>query len=189
MIIWVNYAHDYSDCIRGTDDVCVRGPSGWSGGAKLAAPRAVADVLHAFEASCAPQAASGGLVLCVVVPLRADREGRRALSQAAGLYSGGSKPYGYARALWRSRVRVLGLVAVLGTQYTQALRIDLCWAGHWRGDGSLSLAVPVGQHLRDIPTDIQAGKITLPGADSDTLAPCGCTTCCWWAAFAVTVWC
>src|SRR4029079_5497946 len=45
----------------------------------------------------------------------------------AWLYTGGSKPYG-SLVLRESAVLVFfGLVAVLGTQYTQALRID--WVG------------------------------------------------------------
>ena len=54
-----------------------------------------------------------------------------------------------------------GLVAVLGTQYTQALRVD--WVGLVAAVtmGCLSSAVLVANNLRDIPTDAQSGKITL----------------------------
>jgi 1,4-dihydroxy-2-naphthoate polyprenyltransferase len=54
-----------------------------------------------------------------------------------------------------------GLVAVLGTEYTQALRID--WVGVVLAvaTGSLSSAVLVANNLRDIPTDREAEKITL----------------------------
>lgn len=54
-----------------------------------------------------------------------------------------------------------GLVAVLGTQYVQALRVD--WVGLVLAVamGSLSSAVLVANNLRDIPTDAQTGKITL----------------------------
>ena len=54
-----------------------------------------------------------------------------------------------------------GLVAVLGTQYVQALRVD--WVGVVLAvaTGALSSAVLVANNLRDIPTDAQSGKITL----------------------------
>jgi 1,4-dihydroxy-2-naphthoate polyprenyltransferase len=79
----------------------------------------------------------------------------------AWLYTGGSRPYGY-RGLGEVAVFVFfGLVAVLGTQYTQALRID--WVGVVQAVamGSLSSAVLVANNLRDIPTDAQTGKKTL----------------------------
>jgi 1,4-dihydroxy-2-naphthoate polyprenyltransferase len=50
---------------------------------------------------------------------------------------------------------------VLGTQYTQALRVD--WVGLVLAvsTGALSSAVLVANNLRDIPTDKRTGKITL----------------------------
>jgi 1,4-dihydroxy-2-naphthoate octaprenyltransferase len=79
----------------------------------------------------------------------------------AWLYTGGSKPYGYL-GLGEVAVFVFfGLVAVLGTQYTQAGSID--WVGLVLAVaiGSLSSAVLVANNLRDIPTDREAEKITL----------------------------
>jgi 1,4-dihydroxy-2-naphthoate octaprenyltransferase len=54
-----------------------------------------------------------------------------------------------------------GLVAVLGTQYTQAERVDWVGVGLAVATGSLSSAVLVANNLRDIPTDRAAGKVTL----------------------------
>ena len=54
-----------------------------------------------------------------------------------------------------------GLVAVLGTQYTQALRVDWVGLALAVATGSLSSAVLVANNLRDIPTDSEAEKITL----------------------------
>ena len=79
----------------------------------------------------------------------------------AWLYTGGSKPYGY-RGFGEIAVFVFfGLIAVLGTQYTQALRVD--WVGLTLAvaTGCLSSAVLVANNLRDIPTDADSGKITL----------------------------
>jgi 1,4-dihydroxy-2-naphthoate octaprenyltransferase len=79
----------------------------------------------------------------------------------AWLYTGGSRPYGYA-GLGEVAVFVFfGLVAVLGTQFTQAHRVE--WVG-WTlavATGALSSAVLVANNLRDIPTDTESGKITL----------------------------
>ena len=86
----------------------------------------------------------------------------------AWLYTGGSKPYGYA-GLGEVAVFVFfGLVAVLGTQYTQALRVD--WVGLVLAltTGALSSAVLVANNLRDIPTDAQSGKLTLAVRLGDT---------------------
>jgi 1,4-dihydroxy-2-naphthoate polyprenyltransferase len=54
-----------------------------------------------------------------------------------------------------------GLVAVLGTQYTQALRVDSVGLALAVATGALSAAVLVANNLRDIPTDAESGKITL----------------------------
>ena len=79
----------------------------------------------------------------------------------AWLYTGGSKPYGYL-GLGEVAVFVFfGLVAVLGTQYTQALRVDWVGAALAVAIGALSSAVLVANNLRDIPTDKESGKITL----------------------------
>ncbi|MGB0878771.1 MAG: 1,4-dihydroxy-2-naphthoate octaprenyltransferase, partial [Mycobacterium sp.] len=79
----------------------------------------------------------------------------------AWLYTGGAKPYGYL-GLGEVAVFVFfGLVAVLGTQYTQALRVDWVGAALAVATGCLSAAVLVANNLRDIPTDTQSGKITL----------------------------
>jgi len=154
MIVGVNYANDYSDGIRGTDDVR-SGPLRLVG-SKLAAPRAV---LTAAVASLAV-ASTAGLVLAWFSAPWLIGVGVACID-AAWLYTGGSKPYGY-QGLGEVAVFVFfGLVAVLGTQYTQALRVD--WVGVTLAvsTGCLSSAVLVANNLRDIPTDAQSGKITL----------------------------
>jgi 1,4-dihydroxy-2-naphthoate octaprenyltransferase len=154
MIVGVNYANDYSDGIRGTDDVRA-GPLRLVG-SRLAAPRAV---LTAAVVSLGV-AAVAGLVLAWFSAPWLIAVGAACIA-GAWLYTGGSKPYGY---LGFGEVAVFvffGLVAVLGTQYTQALTVD--WVG-WAtavAMGSLSSAVLVANNLRDIPTDEESGKITL----------------------------
>lgn len=79
----------------------------------------------------------------------------------AWFYTGGSKPYGYLGFGEIAVFVFFGLVAVLGTQYVQALAVD--WVGAVAAVvmGSLSSAVLVANNLRDIPTDTESGKITL----------------------------
>jgi 1,4-dihydroxy-2-naphthoate octaprenyltransferase len=150
----VNYANDYSDGIRGTDDERV-GPmrlvgSGAAppGAVKRAAFLAfgVAGVAGlALAATTAWWLVAVGLV-CVV---------------AAWFYTGGSKPYGYL-GLGEVMVFVFfGLVAVGGTTYVQTESWE--WAALYAGVGigALACAILVANNLRDVPTDTVAGKRTL----------------------------
>jgi 1,4-dihydroxy-2-naphthoate octaprenyltransferase len=154
LIVGVNYANDYSDGIRGTDDVR-SGPLRLVG-SKLASPRAV---LTAAVVSLAV-AATTGLALAIVTEPWLVAIGAACIA-GAWLYTGGSKPYGYS-GLGEVAVFVFfGLVAVLGTQYTQAMRVDWVGGALAVATGALSSAVLVANNLRDIPTDKESGKITL----------------------------
>jgi 1,4-dihydroxy-2-naphthoate polyprenyltransferase len=154
LIVGVNYANDYSDGIRGTDDVR-SGPLRLVG-SKVASPRAV---LTAALVSLVV-GAGAGLALAIVSQPWLIAIGAACIA-GAWLYTGGSKPYGY-RGLGEVAVFVFfGLVAVLGTQYTQALRVDWVGLAMAVAMGSLSSAVLVANNLRDIPTDTDSGKITL----------------------------
>ncbi|OBC11649.1 1,4-dihydroxy-2-naphthoate polyprenyltransferase [Mycobacterium sp. 852013-50091_SCH5140682] len=154
LIIGVNYANDYSDGIRGTDDVR-SGPLRLVG-SRLASPRAV---LTAALVSLAVGAVAGLALAAVSAPWLI-AVGAVCIA-GAWLYTGGKKPYGYLGLGEIAVFIFFGLVAVLGTQYTQALRID--WVGVVMAVvmGSLSSAVLVANNLRDIPTDAESGKITL----------------------------
>ncbi|WP_380166485.1 1,4-dihydroxy-2-naphthoate polyprenyltransferase [Jannaschia sp. R86511] len=151
----VNYANDYSDGVRGTDDARV-GPMRLVG-SRTATPRALLAATGlafavAAVAGLALVARSGQWWLLAVGALAV---------LAAWFYTGGPRPYGYA-GLGEVMVFVFfGLVAVLGTTWTQAGALD---AGAWAGAvgvGSLACALLVVNNLRDIPTDTLAGKRTL----------------------------
>ena len=80
---------------------------------------------------------------------------------AAWRYTGGDNPYGY-RGLGEVYVFVFfGLMATLGTQYTQADAVT--WFGVLGavGVGAVASAILVANNLRDIPTDTEHGKRTL----------------------------
>ncbi|QIM22867.1 1,4-dihydroxy-2-naphthoate polyprenyltransferase [Phycicoccus sp. HDW14] len=153
--VGVNYANDYSDGIRGTDEVRA-GPVRLVG-QRLAEPRAVR--LAAFLAFGA--AGALGLVLVVLsqawvmLPLGA------LAVLAAWRYTGGDNPYGY-RGLGEAYVFVFfGLLATLGTEYTQAGALSWFGVAGAVGVGSVASAILVANNLRDIPTDTEHGKHTL----------------------------
>jgi len=154
LIVGVNYANDYSDGIRGTDDERA-GPLRLVG-SKVAAPRAV---LTAAIISLA-MAAVAGVTLAILTAPWLIAVGAACIA-GAWLYTGGSRPYGYAGLGEVAVFIFFGLVAVLGTQYTQAQRIDLVGVTLAVATGALSSAVLVANNLRDIPTDAVAGKMTL----------------------------
>jgi 1,4-dihydroxy-2-naphthoate octaprenyltransferase len=80
---------------------------------------------------------------------------------AALAYTGGPWPYGY-RGLGEVFVFVFfGLVAVVGTAYLQAGRLDPVFFAAAIPPGALITAILVVNNLRDIPTDRAAGKRTL----------------------------
>jgi len=152
--VGVNYANDYSDGIRGTDDGRV-GPLRLVG-SKVATPQAVKRA--AFTAFAL--AAVVGLALAATTAWWLVAVGALSIL-AAWFYTGGKKPYGYL-GLGEVMVFVFfGLVAVLGTQYVQAE--ELTWAGLYAaiGIGALACAILVANNLRDIPTDTESGKRTL----------------------------
>ena len=152
--VGVNYANDYSDGIRGTDDARV-GPMRLvgSGAAAPAAVRRAAFVAFAV-------AAVAGLVLALTTAWWLLLVGA-ACVVAAWFYTGGSRPYGYI-GLGELMVFVFfGLVAVTGTTYVQTETWE--WPALYAavGIGALACAILVVNNLRDIPTDIEAGKRTL----------------------------
>ncbi|MFC6288007.1 1,4-dihydroxy-2-naphthoate polyprenyltransferase [Nocardioides sp. GCM10027113] len=152
--VGVNYANDYSDGIRGTDEVRV-GPLRLVGSG-VAAPAAVKRA--AFLAFGV--AAVAGLVLAATTAWWLVAVGLVSIV-AAWFYTGGSKPYGY---LGLGEVMVFlffGVVAVVGTAYvqTETWEPGAWWAAV--GIGALACAILVANNLRDIPTDREVGKHTL----------------------------
>ncbi|MEU7142542.1 1,4-dihydroxy-2-naphthoate polyprenyltransferase [Nocardia sp. NPDC046473] len=154
LIIGVNFANDYSDGIRGTDDVRV-GPVRLVG-QKLASAAAVrnAAILSLGIAAVV------GLILAATTAWWLLLVGVACLA-GAWFYTGGSKPYGYSGFGEIAVFVFFGLVGVLGTEFVQAEKID--WAGVVLAVsvGAFSSAVLVANNLRDIPTDSQSGKVTL----------------------------
>ena len=153
--IGVNYANDYSDGIRGTDDDRV-GPQRITA-AGLARPDAVKRA--AFITFGIAMAA--GLVI-VVITSQWWLLGIGALAVLAALfYTGGKSPYGYA-GLGEVAVFVFfGLVATVGTNFIQTLLIDPLAVLVGIAFGFYATAVLLVNNIRDIDTDTKAGKKTL----------------------------
>jgi 1,4-dihydroxy-2-naphthoate octaprenyltransferase len=152
--VGVNYANDYSDGIRGTDEIRV-GPLRLVGGGH-ATPRAVlraALVCFAVAAVC-------GLVLALLTTPWLLLVGLLAIAAAWG-YTGGKNPYGY-RGLGEVSVFVFfGLVAVVGTTYVQVERVTWLAVAGGIASGALACAILVTNNVRDIPTDREHDKLTL----------------------------
>jgi len=153
--IGVNYANDYSDGIRGSDAERV-GPVRLVG--QKLAPAAnvrLAAMLCFFAAGLiglALVALSEAWLMLLV--------GAVSIA-AAWYYTGGKRPYGYSGFGEVFVFVFFGLVATLGTTYTQAKTLSLgAWAGAV-GVGALSCAILVANNLRDIPGDTVNGKRTL----------------------------
>ena len=153
--VGVNYANDYSDGVRGTDDDRV-GPFRLTGSRAAAAGSVKRAAFTAFAV-----AAVAGLVLIVASQAWLLLIAGVASVIAAWYYTGGRNPYGY-RGLGEVFVFVFfGLVAVLGTTYSQAGRLTWPAVAGAVGVGALACALLVANNLRDIPTDAASGKRTL----------------------------
>lgn len=153
--VGVNYANDYSDGIRGTDNARV-GPLRLTGSG-TASPTQVK--FAAFLCFALAMAAGAALILLsqawflILV-------GVGCIAAAWG-YTGGKNPYGYL-GLGDIFVFVFfGLVATLGTTYTQAGSLSApAWVGAVSA-GVIAMALLMANNVRDIPTDRETGKLTL----------------------------
>ena len=152
--VGVNYANDYSDGIRGTDERRV-GPVRLVA-AGLAKPRQV--LAAAF--GCFALACVAGLVLAALTSWWLVLVGAAAVT-AAWFYTGGSRPYGY-RALGEVAVFLFfGVAAVTGTAYVQMGRVTWLALAASVPVGLLACALLVINNLRDIPSDTLSSKRTL----------------------------
>jgi 1,4-dihydroxy-2-naphthoate octaprenyltransferase len=153
--IGVNYANDYSDGVRGTDEFRV-GPTRLTASRK-AKPRTVLTVALVWFAI----AAVAGLAITIRTQQWWLLAVGAACLLAAWFYTGGKRPYGYY-GLGEVMVFVFfGLVATLGTTWVQAFALPQeAWFGGV-GAGLLACAVLLANNLRDIDQDRAAGKRTL----------------------------
>ncbi len=154
LIIGVNFANDYSDGIRGTDEDR-SGPLRLTGSG-LAKPSHVK--MAAFI--CFGVAGIAGTALSLTSAWWLLLIGVICVL-GAWFYTGGSKPYGYMGLGEVAVFIFFGLVAVLGTEFTQVGAVSWIGLAAATGIGATSAAVNLANNIRDIPTDAEAGKITL----------------------------
>ncbi|WP_240483205.1 1,4-dihydroxy-2-naphthoate polyprenyltransferase [Corynebacterium freiburgense] len=154
LIVGVNYANDYSDGIRGTDDAR-SGPVRLTASG-LATPQKVRlAAFLAFGVACI-----AGTILAWLSSWWLILVGAICIL-AAWFYTGGKNPYGY-RGLGEVSVLIFfGFVAVCGTEFTQTGSISPTGIGCAIAIGCFSSAVNLANNLRDIPTDAATGKLTL----------------------------
>lgn len=152
--VGTNYANDYSDGVRGTDDARVGPVRLVASGLKR--PGAVK--VAAFASFGV--AAVAGLVLAAFAGWWLIVVG--AASIAAGwFYTGGPRPYGYAGFGEVFVFVFFGLVATAGTAYVQMERLTALAGLAAAPVGFLAVALLVVNNLRDIPGDASSGKRTL----------------------------
>jgi len=153
--IGTNFANDYSDGIKGTDNETRVGPIRLVGSG-LKAPSAVKKAaLGSFGV-----AALAGLALAAATTWWLLPVGLVCFA-AGWLYTGGPKPYGYYGFGELFVFVFFGLVATLGSTFVQLERVTWLSLGCGAAVGALATALLVINNLRDIPTDTVAGKRTL----------------------------
>jgi 1,4-dihydroxy-2-naphthoate octaprenyltransferase len=153
--IGVNYANDYSDGIRGTDDYRV-GPLRLTG-SKSARPESVRFAAFAFFGL----AAASGLAIVLITGMFWLIAVGLAAIVAAWFYTGGKNPYGYAGLGELAVFVFFGLVATIGTTYVQVGFIEFNAVLGGIASGLFASAVLMVNNIRDIETDKLASKKTL----------------------------
>lgn len=182
--IAVNFANDYSDGVRGTDEGrdADESDSGLNG--RDAKPRRlVASGVPPKQVLCAAGVAAG---LACVAGLAAVVLSQAwwllavgALSVAAGwFYTGGKHPYGYAGFGEVAVFLFFGLAAVLGTEYALAGTVDGLGVAAAVCCGLNAVMLLMVNNLRDIDGDRIHGKRTLAVRLGERRAAVLLTVCC-----------
>jgi 1,4-dihydroxy-2-naphthoate octaprenyltransferase len=152
--IGVNYANDYSDGVKGTDENRI-GPTRLvaSGLASANAVKNAAFVSFAI-------ASVAGLWLSLLTSPLLILIGILAIAAAWG-YTGGKNPYGYSGLGEVSVFTFFGLVATMGTYYAQTEKITVLSFIVAIPMGALSCAILAANNIRDRAQDELVGKKTL----------------------------
>lgn len=152
--IAVNYSNDYSDGVRGTDDVRV-GPTRLTASGLASAKAVKRAALISFLVACL-----AGLYLAALSSWWILIVGTISVLAAWG-YTGGHTPYGYRGFGELSVFTFFGVVATVGTYYVQTLEFSTAAFAASISMGSLSCALLAINNLRDRSQDAEVGKKTL----------------------------
>ncbi len=152
--IGVNYANDYSDGIRGTDDSRI-GPmrltaSGLATPAAVKAAAAISFLIAAFAGLALASLTTWWLILVGALSIN-----------AAWGYTGGNKPYGYKGLGEVAVFLFFGVVATVGSYFAQTEKINLQIFIISIPMGALACAILAINNLRDRAQDEIVGKKTL----------------------------
>ena len=152
--IGVNYANDYSDGVKGTDENRI-GPTRLvaSGLASAKAVKNAAFISFAI-------ASVAGLWLSLLTSPLLILIGILAIAAAWG-YTGGKNPYGYSGLGEVSVFTFFGLVATMGTYYAQTEKVTVLSFIVAIPMGALSCAILAVNNIRDRAQDELVGKKTL----------------------------
>jgi 1,4-dihydroxy-2-naphthoate octaprenyltransferase len=153
--IAVNFANDYSDGIRGTDNDRV-GPLRLTG-SKSVKPESVKLAAFLFFAL----AGLTGLVIVLLTGIWWLIAVGLAAIIAAWFYTGGKSPYGYSGMGELAVFVFFGLVATIGTTFIQTEFIEFNAIAGGIAAGLFASAVLMVNNIRDIETDRAAAKKTL----------------------------
>lgn len=159
--VGVNYANDYSDGVRGTDEVRV-GPLRLVGSGVASARSVKRAAFAAFGV-----AAVAGSVLAFATTMWLIAVGVAAIV-AAWTYTGGPKPYGYAGFGELFVFVFFGVVATIGSEYVVVEKVTSTAVIASVAVGVFACALLVVNNLRDIPGDTVSGKNTLAVRLGDT---------------------
>ena len=152
--IGVNYANDYSDGIRGTDNDRI-GPSRITAGGLAKPVQVKSAAFISFGV-----AAVAGLGLAITTSWWLIAVGAISIAAAWG-YTGGKNPYGYIGLGELFVFIFFGLVATVGTFYVQTEEITAQSILAGVIVGSLACAILVINNVRDRAKDEVVGKRTL----------------------------
>jgi len=161
--IAVNYANDYSDGIRGTDSDRI-GPT-----RLVASGLATAEEVKRAAYSSFAIGAIAGAYLASRTSYWLILIGATAII-SAWRYTGGKNPYGY-RGLGELYVFIyFGLVATIGTYFSQTGSVEIESIVAAISNGAISCALLMVNNIRDIEGDEKSGKRTLAVRIGDTRA-------------------
>jgi len=152
--IGVNFANDYSDGVKGTDEDRV-GPIRLVGSGLATAKSVKAAAFISFGI-----ASIAGTWLALLTSPLLIVVGILSIAAAWG-YTGGKNPYGYRGLGELSVFLFFGVIATMGTYYAQTEEITLLSFIVSIPMGALSCAILAINNLRDRPKDELVGKLTV----------------------------